>query len=111
MKAKYDLRKRRKYLDMTLEQVAAKAGITPGAVRAFEVGSYRGRFETRQKIANALGISVRRLMSPKEQKAIFGDVRAVAQIQEFAEREGMSLDETLKAIRENWAELKRLGRG
>jgi transcriptional regulator with XRE-family HTH domain len=100
MKAKYDLRKRRHELGLTLEQVAAKAGITPGAVRAFEVGSYRGKLETRQKLANALDIPLRRLMSLDEKKA----AGMIYKIQEFCEERKMTPAEV-------WAELKAKGRG
>jgi transcriptional regulator with XRE-family HTH domain len=97
---KYNLRKRRKELKMTLEQVAAKAGITPGAVRAYEVGAIRGKLETRQKLADALGISILLLMTKDEKKASGN----LYQIQEFCEEKKMTPDEV-------WAELKRLGRG
>lgn len=50
----------REYLDLTQEEVAAKAGITQAAYSAFE-RSERPRKATRQKVAQALGITFEQL--------------------------------------------------
>jgi transcriptional regulator with XRE-family HTH domain len=71
MKKPFDMRARRKELGLTLEELGAKAGLSGSVVRQLEVGAFKGTFLTRHKIADALGIPVRFLMSEEEQAAMF----------------------------------------
>jgi transcriptional regulator with XRE-family HTH domain len=66
----FDMRARRTELGLTLEQVALKAGITASAVRQIEVGSFRGNFLTLQRLADALGVPARYLMTEEQLKAM-----------------------------------------
>ena len=66
----FDMRARRKELGMTIEQVAARAGISSAAVRQIEVGAYKGTFMTLHKIASVLGIPARYLMTEEQLKVM-----------------------------------------
>ena len=101
MKAKYDLRKRRLKLGLTLEEVAKKAGITPGAVRSYEVGAIKGKLSTRIKLATALGIPPRALLSKEESMMAFGNARILKKLDPFLKEKGTSAFEL-------WEELRRL---
>jgi transcriptional regulator with XRE-family HTH domain len=104
MRKDYDLRKRRQELGMSIRAAAAKARISPASVRAMETGLFHGKPITLKKLADALGIPVRVLMSDAEQKAMFGDVKVLVKMQAFCDEKKMTPAEV-------WAELKRLGRG
>jgi len=82
MKQDSDLRKRRQELGMSIRAVAEKAGISAASVRAMETGLFQGKLMTRQKIAEALGIPLRDLMTPEERRATEGR-RVVRQAQFF----------------------------
>jgi len=59
---KIDMRERRKELRLTIEQLAAKAGVSPGTIRQIEVDAIKSpAFMTRHKIADALGLSFKEL--------------------------------------------------
>ena len=58
---KIDMRARREKLGLTLEDVAAKVGITSSAVRQMEVGSYGGSLFVKMKLADALDVSFKKL--------------------------------------------------
>ena len=67
MKKKYEgLRARRKELGLTLEDVAAKVGLTSAMIRSVEVGAQKGSLVTRAKIAEALKIPLGYLVSNAE---------------------------------------------
>lgn len=79
MRKQFDgLRARREELGMTLEDVAAKVGVTPVMIRNVEVGAQRGSLVTRSKIADALGIPLRYLVSKAEVRQIDGLTRGAA---------------------------------
>jgi len=76
MKKKFEgLRARREELGMTLEDVAVKVGLSPAMVRAVEVGAQRGTLITRAKIADALKIPLRYIVSKSEADEILGLAR------------------------------------
>ena len=58
---KIDMRERREGLNLTLEEVAARAGITSSAIRQMEVGAYNGSLIVKLKLADALGLSFKEL--------------------------------------------------
>jgi len=71
MKTKFDPRKRRHELGMTILQVADKAGVSPSYIQQLETKAIRcPSFMTLHKIADALGIPVRYLLS-EEENAVF----------------------------------------
>jgi len=118
----YDFRKRRKELGLTLAQVAKKTKLTTPGVRALENGLFRGKLETRRRLADALGISIRDLMTPEELRAtegprvlrqaqFFEDVSPAKNIEAALKGKEATPEEALKTIRANWDELKRRGRG
>lgn len=73
MKRKFDgLRARRQELGLTLEEVGAKAGLSSAMIRSVEVGGQKGSLITRSKIAGALNIPLRSLVSDAEAAAIHG---------------------------------------
>lgn len=59
------LRKRRKALSYTLEQVATEAGITPGYLSQLERGAASGAVSTLQKVCGVLRLSVGDLFQPE----------------------------------------------
>jgi len=69
MKKPFNMRARREELNLTLEQVAARAGVTASAVRQMEVGAFEGHITTRHKIADALEVPLRFLFSNEERAA------------------------------------------
>jgi len=119
---KSNLRERRKELGLTLEAVAAKCGISSAAARSIEVGAFRGKLETRRKMAAALGISIRDLMTPEELRAtegprvlrqaqFFEDADPMDKIEKFLEEKKTTPEEVLRMIRAAWDALKKQGRG
>jgi DNA-binding XRE family transcriptional regulator len=58
---KIDMRERREELKLTLEEVAARVGITSSAVRQMEVGAFSGSLFVKLKLADALGKSFNEL--------------------------------------------------
>jgi transcriptional regulator with XRE-family HTH domain len=103
MNKTYDLRRRRKELGMTIEQVAERAGIAPASVRGMETGLFRGKLMTRQKIAEALEIPLPLLLSVNERLAVYGSREMVKKIEAILGQKERTGDEM-------WAELRRLGR-
>jgi DNA-binding XRE family transcriptional regulator len=68
---KINMRERRHELGLTLEQVAEKSGVSLPTIRQIEVGIIKSSsFLTLQKIADALQVPVRCLMSDEEQEAL-----------------------------------------
>lgn len=121
MKKESDLRRRRKELRMSIRAVAAKAGISAASVRAMETGLFQGKLMTRQKIAGALGIPLRDLMTPEERRAtegprvkaqaqFFEDVSPLKKIETLCKEKEMSPEEAYKILK-NWKWLKARGRG
>ena len=72
MKTKFKgLRARRLELGLTLEELGRKTGLTAVMVRSVELGAMRGSLLTRARVASALGIPLRLLISKEEAAAIF----------------------------------------
>jgi transcriptional regulator with XRE-family HTH domain len=103
MEKKCDLRKRRKELGLTLAQVAQKAGLTAPGVRSIENGLFRGKLATRQRLAQALDVPFRSLMTDEERR-VTDAARVPVKLEAFMAETKMTPDEV-------WAELRRLGRG
>lgn len=67
MRRKFEgLRERREELGLTLEDVAVKVGLSAAMIRAVEVGAQRGTMNTRAKIADALKIPLKNVLTQKE---------------------------------------------
>jgi transcriptional regulator with XRE-family HTH domain len=76
MEKKFEgLRARREELGLTLEDVAVKVGLSAAMVRAVEVGAQRGTLITRSKIADALKIPLRYIVSKDEADELLGLAR------------------------------------
>ena len=65
-----DLKARRLELGMTIEAVAVKAGISPSMVRFIERGLELGSLRTRMRLADALKIPRRELLTEDEVNAL-----------------------------------------
>ena len=78
MKPKFEgLRVRRLSAGLTIEELAAKVGLTASMVRAVEVGAQKGSLMTRARLADALKIPLRYLVSKQESEIILGLARPV----------------------------------
>jgi transcriptional regulator with XRE-family HTH domain len=66
MKKPFDMKAQREKMHLTLEQVAVIAGITAGAVRQIEEGIIKPKFITKAGLAEALGVTLRELMTEEE---------------------------------------------
>ncbi len=61
MEKKTTMRERREQLKLTLEEVAARAGMTSSAVRQMEVGAFNGSLFAKIRIADALELAFKEL--------------------------------------------------
>jgi transcriptional regulator with XRE-family HTH domain len=67
MKQKFEgLRARREELGLTIEGLAVKVGLSPAMVRAVELGLQRGTLTTRSRIADALKVPLKNVLTQKE---------------------------------------------
>lgn len=73
MKTKFEgLKARREELNLTLEDLAKLVNISPAYVRSIELGHQKGRLAIRSRIADALKVPLRYLLSDAEAKEILG---------------------------------------
>ena len=76
MEQKFEgLRAKRQSMGLTIEQLAARVGLSSSMVRQVEVGAQRGSLGTRVKIANALNLPLRYLVSYSEAEGLMGLAR------------------------------------
>lgn len=67
-----EIRKKRHALGLTMEQVAARAGVSVSLVRMIEVGALRGSLMARARLAAALDLKLETLVGPDEDVAVLG---------------------------------------
>jgi len=72
---KTNLRKERKKNGWTIDELAQKAGLNYSTVQSIESGRLKGSFMAKHKLADALKIPVRWLMTDEEERMLFEAMR------------------------------------
>ena len=70
----YNIKKARRDKGWTQKQLGDKCGMADSAIRRYEIGKGRPKYETLEKIANALGVSVDMLYYGEEPDREYEDL-------------------------------------